>query len=127
MTRVPPFPAGTTRVVITCGAGRDFVIVGPAPGEHEPMRRVDLDEFADSLDAIADVHAIAATGHSLERGIAAHPLDVPAGVGEVGKHDLGLSCYMNAHLDDLTVGHVRSLSRCSASARSLTRPRLCLQ
>src|SRR5215469_12965205 len=111
----------------TRGARTDLVIVGPAPGENEPMRRVDLDEFADSLDAVADVHAIAATRHSLERGVAAHPPDVPAGVGEVGKHDLGLSCYMNAHLDDVTLGHVRSRSRCSASARSLTQPRLCLQ
>jgi hypothetical protein len=34
---------------------------------------------------------------------------------------------MHAHLDGVTLGHVRSLSRCSASARSLTRPRLCLQ
>src|SRR5215472_7418717 len=111
----------------TRGASRDFVIVGPAPGEHEPTGRVDLDEFADSLDAIADVHAIAATRHSLERRVAAHPLDVPAGVGEVGKHDLWQSCYVQAHLDDVTLGHVRSLSRCSASARSLTWLRLCLQ
>jgi hypothetical protein len=29
----------------TGGTRRDGCVVGPAPGEHEPMRRIDLDEF----------------------------------------------------------------------------------
>src|SRR5215469_1781211 len=33
------------------GPGRDGGVAGPAPGEHQPARRVELDELAGRLDA----------------------------------------------------------------------------
>ena len=72
------------------GAGRHREVVGPAPGEHQAARRVDLDELTGRLDTVAHDHAVAAARYRLQPRVGAHPLDVTAGVGEVGEHRLRL-------------------------------------
>src|SRR5215472_10336103 len=108
----------------TGGPGPDGGVVCPAPGEHQAVRRVDLDELTGRLHAVPHQDAVTATGYRLQRGFGAHPLDIAAGVGEVREHGLGLGGDMHAHLDCPVIAHDWSLPRCSASARSLTRPRL---
>jgi hypothetical protein len=123
-------PAGAARAIFWVqgdhdagGAGRHREIVGPAPGEHQAVRRVDLDELAGRLDAVSHEDAVAAAWRRLQPCVCAHPLDIADGVGEVGKHRLGLGGDMHTDLDHTVTGHDRSLARCSASARSLTRLR----
>src|SRR6266567_7280332 len=107
----------------TRGSGRDGVVVRPAPGEYQALRRVDLDELACRLDAAAHPDAVRAAGYRFQRGVAAHPLHVAARVSEVGEHGLGLGRDVQAHLDHAIIVHEPSVSRCSASASSLTRSR----
>ena len=87
------------------GAGRDCGVVGPAPGEHHPARGVDLDELAGRLDAVLHVDAVRAAGHRLQHGVAPHPLDVAARVGEVGKHRLRAGRDVHADFDHVVIGH----------------------
>jgi hypothetical protein len=56
------------------GTGRDGRVVRPAPGEHQPVRRADLDELAARLDAAAHLDPVGAAGHRLQGRTAAHPL-----------------------------------------------------
>src|SRR5712691_6065110 len=87
------------------GAGRYGVVVRPAPGEHDAVRRVDLDELAGRLDAVAHADAVAAAGLRLQLRVASHPLDVAAGVGEIGEHGLGLRRDVHTHLDHAIFVH----------------------
>src|SRR6516165_4129929 len=71
------------------GARRHGGVVRPTPGEHQPVRRANLNELTGRFDAAAHQDAVGAARYRLQRRAAAHPLDVAAGVGEIGKHRLG--------------------------------------
>ena len=109
------------QVVLT---GRDPERLGRAAADVGAQQHAAFDAHdPDRLDAFSHQDAVAAAWYRLQRRVAAHPLDVAAGVGEVGKHCLGLGGDVHTDLDHAISGHDRSLASCSASASSLMRPR----
>ena len=97
--------------------------VGPAPGEHHPPRGVDLDERARGRHVVAHADAVHPARRRIEVDGDAHPLAVALGVGEVPEDDLRPGRDVQRDLERIPCGHGRSPSRCSASARSLSRAR----
>ena len=67
-----------------------------------PVRRVDLEELARRLHAVAHPHLVVPAGLWRRGAARAHPLDVPGRVGEVGEHGLRLGLHVHAHLEDVS-------------------------
>jgi hypothetical protein len=56
------------------GPRRDGSVVRPAPGEHDPARRVDLDELAGRLHTVAHADPVRPTRYGHVRPGTAHPV-----------------------------------------------------